>query len=958
MKTGKKNGGRLAAALLALCAAGFMAGCRAIGEAKDDPFDDERPQVPASDFPLSTGTMVLLKDRGEKSLESLLDEESSLLTTIHWSVDEEGAGVVTLIASPDEPDVPGETGVVSGKVITVKPERRGMALITAKLSAKEGYALARDAEQEAYCLVTVLEDFTLDTSELIFFEGENPQSVGLDRNVIREDEEEELLKVAKITWSVDSSAVSVPAGSEGSSVEVSPGTAGAGTVVRATLSATNEAGFNGASAAASLNAKTYAAPAVTIALQNQSSIALGYDNAAQDYPIEAHYPNDFGSLTQAVTWTTSAAATADITSPGTPAGGVAQATLAAKSVGSAQIQATLNVAGRSFAAAPINVTVGAFDASGLPPEKVTLTGIAVGGNLPLVNTHTSTATITAEAKRNDSYEPGNKNLNWSAAPTGIVSFVDTGTANSKQIKAIGVGTATVTVQSSAATSVKATFTVTVTQFTMTVTGPGEITRGAAAITLNGSTTASPTTINGWTTASPLITLTDLTGASVKVAVSGLPTAETDVVVTAKAAANTSVTKNHTITVKPHRFNITYNPNGPTAAAYNQNNVVYGSSTVLTENQFRYDGYRFLKWSPNTDGTNPINAGSAVNTLNGLAEAKTVNGIVHLYAIWEEIRSVDAVDVQPAATTAYLPYLKVNDTGTLNAVVSVTSVTGSVSQNVNWTTSNSSVVDILMSTASSCQIKAKAKGTATIKATSTVDESKIFEYAVTAFAEGDWMADGGACTMVRIDSAPDAGYYEIHTFKATGSDGNTTFNGTFAWNAEVTPTAQGRLLVVGGGGGGGGANIFGGGTKYGIGGNGGNVVYNAAFALPSGSVSVTVGGGGGGGNSSGTGGSSGAESKFGTVTATGGAGGLGSRPSSAEGSKGTGSDAYDIGGTSVTYGLAGASRTNDGAGSAVANNIGKGGQGGKVSMAVGSESSYGEPGGKGGSGIVIVRFKYQ
>jgi hypothetical protein len=87
-------------------------------------------------------------------------------------------------------------------------------------------------------------------------------------------------------------------------------------------------------------------------------------------------------------------------------------------------------------------------------------------------------------------------------------------------------------------------------------------------------------------------------------------------------------------------------------------------------------------------------------------------------------------------------------------------------------------------------------------------------------------------------------------------------------AQVSAPATFELLVVGGGGGGG--------YNCGGGGGAGQVTYNAAFAKPSGSFTVTVGAGGAAGVPGNSGnGQQGASSVFATVTAVGGNGSAGS-----------------------------------------------------------------------------------
>jgi hypothetical protein len=283
-------------------------------------------------------------------------------------------------------------------------------------------------------------------------------------------------------------------------------------------------------------------------------------------------------------------------------------------------------------------------------------------------------------------------------------------------------------------------------------------------------------------------------------------------------------------------------------------------------------------------------------------------------------------------------LKKNDTAALQAAVVVT---GTASTDVSWSTSNSAIVEITAQTAASCTIKANTSGTAVITAASTFDGTKTAQYTVKAFEENAaaYMAEGGTITIIK-NAAGDA-YEEIHAFKTTGS-------ADFKWKDGVTPAASGALLVVGAGGGSGGAGSYP--NLRGKGGNGGTVIYNAAFVLPSGSTTVTVGAGGAGGVFNGTYGGTGGSSAFGaTVTATGGTGGAGKQQSSAAGAAGMGAGSYTIEtNTAKAYGAAGPSKSDIGAGTAGAANTGNGGQ----------ASYFADNGSGGGSGIVVVRFRYQ
>jgi uncharacterized repeat protein (TIGR02543 family) len=389
------------------------------------------------------------------------------------------------------------------------------------------------------------------------------------------------------------------------------------------------------------------------------------------------------------------------------------------------------------------------------------------------------------------------------------------------------------------------------------------------------------------------------------------------------------------------YSVKYNINGGTvgsggqAAPYTDSSWLYGTTKALKT----VDTLKWTKSGSLFKGWDTASAGSTVVHTDGksVLNLTAAGGTANLYAVWQEIQSVDSITVTPGADSACLPTLKVNDTASLEAAVVVT---GSITNAVSWSSSNPSAVEVVSSDAASCVIKAKANGTAKIKALSDFDSETFAEYQVKAFTAdaAGALATGGSVSIVKIVNGSEVYFEELHTFTGSGS---------FAWKDGVQHPATGRLLVVGGGGGGGGgSDYYDSMNTMGNGGNGGNVVYNATFTLPDGSTGVTVGGGGGGGAAA-RNGSAGGGSAFGGVSAGGGGGGTGERNNSNDGSNGSGSGSYDISGSSQSYGMGGARKASSGNPSAGGNNTGKGGQ-----------SGYMQGGANGGSGIVIVRFRFQ
>lgn len=273
-----------------------------------------------------------------------------------------------------------------------------------------------------------------------------------------------------------------------------------------------------------------------------------------------------------------------------------------------------------------------------------------------------------------------------------------------------------------------------------------------------------------------------------------------------------------------------------------------------------------------------------------------------------------------------------------------------------------------------------KGTESIYQRDTTDNVGIGTTIPTSplhvkIVKGD--ATGGTITY--------AGGYTIHTF---------TSSGTFVTGSPKTV----EVLVVGGGGGGGYSNNS---SSYAGGGGSGGYRTSSSYSA-SGSISVTVGDGGNGGASPQTNGSSGGVSSFGTIEAAGGGGGgyvhltggVYTSGNGQNGGSGGGTGYYESGSptagsgntpsTTPSQGNSGANYHSGGiggggGGSASTPVTGTGGSGtvntitgSGVTYASGGNSysasagtdyegdggggGYNSAGGKGGKGIVIVRYK--
>jgi hypothetical protein len=131
-----------------------------------------------------------------------------------------------------------------------------------------------------------------------------------------------------------------------------------------------------------------------------------------------------------------------------------------------------------------------------------------------------------------------------------------------------------------------------------------------------------------------------------ITVAGLPTVETDVLITAQAQAAPAVTGVKSVRVKPHRFNITFNPNGGAGASQDVDNVTYGSDAPITPPAFTKQNYNLLKWSAYEDGRDTITASPTAGALTGYEDAQTPGGRLHLYAIWQLAGAVAGQEENP------------------------------------------------------------------------------------------------------------------------------------------------------------------------------------------------------------------------------------------------------------------------------------------------------------------------
>jgi hypothetical protein len=218
--------------------------------------------------------------------------------------------------------------------------------------------------------------------------------------------------------------------------------------------------------------------------------------------------------------------------------------------------------------------------------------------------------------------------------------------------------------------------------------------------------------------------------------------------------------------------------------------------------------------------------------------------------------------------------------------------------------------------------------------------KVYTLNITKTADANYpntrWAEGGNLLIIKD---VDNNYYEIHTF---------TESGTLSVNSVPEPAGSltARMLVVAGGGGGGGADW------PSSGGGAGGMVEHDAYQLTTGDYTVVVGSGGARGSGKGVSGYNGGDSEFGDadnggILAYGGGGGGSTGGSGKDGGSGGGSryvagnEKAGKGGTS--YGFPGGSSQAGGNTAGGGGGAGGPGSGGEVAGANNTNGLYGGPG---------------
>jgi uncharacterized repeat protein (TIGR02543 family) len=628
--------GVIKAFLVCLCFAGalFAAGCKATGVATGDDFDDAPPLLKG--FPLSAHNAVLFKDRGTLTIRAQLSSRLAAMANISWELSE-GDGLVTIEAANDG-------------TVTLTPEAEGQALLTAKLTPKEGYTFDEKSKLISECRVTVLDaltikpvDTALHPSKLLFFEGEqDPRLVMIDLDAAAL---EELKRVANIAWTVeDGAAASAAPQSAGVEAAVSAQSAGTATL-RAALSAKNadESGiapdFNGGGISAILELDTHAVPALSIS--DPGPVMLDVGDTPKTVNITLTYPAALFAYDPTVSWTPANGTKADLAG-GVVASGAVNAVLTAKAAGPEALNAAFTIEGRTFTAS-LTVTVVDYVAPTYPVEKITLSGVS-GSPIQIVQTDSSAVITAAAGRTSDANPPTNKKINWSASPDGFVSIDLEPNSNPDhakvKIKALSPTSTNVTITAASDSNpgVTETFTVKVEALTITITpDPASFTYNAG-VTLSAAVNAAEAAnrLVTWSAVDLNAGLAVITGTTIKT--NAPVTAATNLTIRASSTAATTVSATRTVTVNPHSFNIAYIGNGSTDGSMaTQNSVTYGSTeTTLTKNVFTRTDHTFQGWTLASNGSGTVLSDeAAISSLNDCGDAKNPGGSITLYAKWKK-----------------------------------------------------------------------------------------------------------------------------------------------------------------------------------------------------------------------------------------------------------------------------------------------------------------------------------
>jgi uncharacterized repeat protein (TIGR02543 family) len=458
-------------------------------------------------------------------------------------------------------------------------------------------------------------------------------------------------------------------------------------LITARLEALDSAAFNGTGRSAVCVVTSLEAPHIDIP---QTSYMLREGQTARTSMITARYgPSRIDLYSPEVTWTSRTPSLLHFGDESWASLGRATAQLVVAAPGQGEIEAELTVAERTVKEiAPV------FISPYETPESPAI-GITLDKEPSSIIKTDTTELITAALSSAPGTVPSNPAIEWSFSPGNYLQLIDDEDVQNKtkvRLKAAGnitsAQTVTVTARSLSNSAVQRSFNITVNPLVVTLTaeaGVTALTKGGSAITLNAAVNAQENkAIGEWSSSrADLVTVTPGgdggTTASVSVQNSAVITSPLTIQVTARAAADSTVSKSIDVTLSPHVFKITYNKNDGSGAKVENVQYTYGSTSqsinTISNMGWTRENYTFMGWTLNA-ANGSTNAefidGASVIAFNSNTTAQTSNATVNLYAKWEltEVHffiNYYKNDGSGASSTAQGPYIYGHSVQTIKTI---------------------------------------------------------------------------------------------------------------------------------------------------------------------------------------------------------------------------------------------------------------------------------------------------
>ena len=580
-------------------------------------------------FLVNPPAMALFVDGGEKIFKAVFPEEAVGRVTVEWETD--NPEVAEIIANED--------------IVTVLPKSAGNAEITAKIKLKNAGQELNTEITQIICPVTVLTDFNLDSTRLLFFEGEPSQRVTALLP-------EAVLEVAEIHWSLEAQSpdtITIDGNENYADISVS-GIEPLG-VITARLEAKDTAAFNGTGRSTVCLVTTLEAPYLEI---TPASIMLREDDAPRSTLIPATYgPAYLDMWHPQLSWESHSPALLQFEGESAASLGRASARITVTAAGQAEITAELTVEERSISDTAV-ITINPYTEPTSPALSLTL------DKKPFeVIKSDYTELITATLSGASGAAPSDPFIEWDFSENNVVDFdyLEDPTNHSK-VRILGVWTSnsnktvTVTARSRSNSNIFVTFDIMVRPLTVTVStaasgGSTNLISGqAGTVNLQAEVNAHGNKeILQWT-ANPLslVTLTPDPSDSKKIQVSiksGVSVTGTQQVqIIAAAASDNGVTSGWmNIILNAHSFNITYHKNDGSEETAQGGPYIYGGTQTfrtISDLGWALEGHSFSGWAFSADGAVMCGNGAGIATLNDNDSAKTQGGTVNVFVKWHNI----------------------------------------------------------------------------------------------------------------------------------------------------------------------------------------------------------------------------------------------------------------------------------------------------------------------------------